>query len=186
MAAASMRTEVMDSKFTTSSLQPSDVTSLAEAILIQTLEFCATKLNLENSETVAERLQQGDRITLSHWRYGLAKKGAEYPGEWDKDIKAVYIFDYEATPEDICFAEVTPDIIIHLIVWAQRKTAALNSLIDVLDRALVRIHVERLHMPPLKHLLDVQVVDDRDVENRLGFGALFSSLHHRPLPVWKR
>ena len=74
MAAASMRTEVMDSKFTTSSLQPSDVTSLAEAILIQTLEFCATKLNLENSETVAERLQQGDRITLRYWSIGQGRK----------------------------------------------------------------------------------------------------------------
>jgi hypothetical protein len=164
MTSASTRTEVNDVKFTTSSSQPSDVTSLAEAILTQALEFCATKLNLESYETAVERLQQGDNI----------------------GIKAVYIFDFEATPEDICFAEVTPDIIIHLIVWAQRKTAALNSLIGALDRALVRIHVELLHMPQLKHLLDVQVVDDRDVENRLGFGALFSSLHHRPLPVWKR
>lgn len=186
MTTASMRTEVIDVKFTASSFRPSDVTSLAEAILTQTLEFCAAKLNLDNSETVAERLQQGDRITLSHWHYGLAKKGAECLGEWDKDIKAVYIYDYEATPEDICFAEVTPDIIIHLIVWAQRKTAALNSLIEVLDRALVQIHLELLHMHPLKHLLDVQVIDDRDVENRLGFGALLSSLHHRPLLVWKR
>jgi hypothetical protein len=186
MTSASTRTEVNDVKFTTSSSQPSDVTSLAEAILTQALEFCATKLNLESYETAVERLQQGDNITFSYWRYGLAKKGAEYLGEWDEGIKAVYIFDFEATPEDICFAEVTPDIIIHLIVWAQRKTAALNSLIGALDRALVRIHVELLHMPQLKHLLDVQVVDDRDVENRLGFGALFSSLHHRPLPVWKR
>jgi hypothetical protein len=86
-------------------------------------------LNLESYETVVERLQQGDNITFSYWRYGLARKGAEYLGEWDGDIKAVYIFDYEATPEDVCFAEVTPDIMIHLIVWAQRKTAALNSLI---------------------------------------------------------
>jgi hypothetical protein len=186
MTSASTRTEVTDVKFTTSSSQPSDVTSLAEAILTQALEFCATKLNLESYETAVERLQQGDNIAFSYWRYGLAKKGAEYLGEWDEGIKAVYIFDFEATPEDICFAEVTPDIIIHLIVWAQRKTAALNSLIGALDRALVRIHVELLHMPQLKHLLDVQVVDDRDVENRLGFGALFSSLHHRPLPVWKR
>ena len=81
MTTASARTEVMDVKLATSSLQRSDVTSLAEAILARALEFCATKLNLESYETVVERLLQGDNITFSYWRYDLAQQGAEYLGE---------------------------------------------------------------------------------------------------------
>jgi hypothetical protein len=38
----------------------------------------------------------------------------------------------------------------------------------------------------LAHLLDVQIVDDADVKNRVGYGAMLSSLHHRPIQVWER
>jgi hypothetical protein len=38
----------------------------------------------------------------------------------------------------------------------------------------------------LQHLLDVQVVDDAEVEKRVGYGGLLFSLHHRPLKIWER
>ena len=81
---------------------------------------------------------------------------------------------------------MTPDIIIHLIVWAQRKTGALNSLVAALDRALVQSYADLIGMRQLTHLLDVQVIDDADVENRVGYGAMLSSIHHRPIQVWER
>jgi hypothetical protein len=40
--------------------------------------------------------------------------------------------------------------------------------------------------PQLAHLLDVQVVEDIDVEERTGYGALLSSVHNRPIQVWER
>jgi hypothetical protein len=37
----------------------------------------------------------------------------------------------------------------------------------------------------LAHLLDVQAVTDEDVENRVGYGAMLSSLHNRPIRIWE-
>jgi hypothetical protein len=38
----------------------------------------------------------------------------------------------------------------------------------------------------LKHLLDAQIVDDEEVKSRVGYGALLSSIHNRPVRVWQR
>jgi hypothetical protein len=76
--------------------------------------------------------------------------------------------------------------LLHLIAWTQRKTVALNSLAEALDRALVQNYAELIEAPELAHLLDMQVVDDADVKNRVGYGTLFSSLHYRPIQIWER
>ena len=186
MANTVTQNEVTSIKYTMSSSNPTDVTAEADAILTQALDFCAQKLNLSSSEAVVENLRQGDSSTYRYWTYGLAKKASEQLGAWDESIIGIYIYDYEATPEDVCFSEVAPDPLIHLIIWAQRKTAALKSLMEALDNALTQAHIERLGTHHLKYVLDVQVVDDYDVASRRGYGALFSSLHHRPLPVWRR
>jgi hypothetical protein len=38
----------------------------------------------------------------------------------------------------------------------------------------------------VKHVLDVQVVDDEEVQNSIGCGALLHSLHTRPIRIWER
>ena len=96
------------------------------------------------------------------------------------------MFEYDATPEDVCFSEVAQTPLLHLIVHTERKTKALNSLVTMLERALAQSYARLIGPRQLQHLLDVQVVDDREVEDRIGYGALFSSLHHRPLKVWER
>ena len=75
---------------------------------------------------------------------------------------------------------------VHLLVWAQPKTAALNGLVETWDRALAQGYAEMINGHRLANVLDVQVVDDADVEKRVGYGALLSSLHHRPIQVWER
>jgi len=104
----------------------------------------------------------------------------------DENVKAVYVVDYDATPQDLCFGEATPTSLIHLLVWAERKTGALDSLVAALGLALAQRYADLTGRPRLTHLLDVQVIDDADVKNRVGYGALLSSLHHRPIQVWKR
>jgi hypothetical protein len=73
-----------------------------------------------------------------------------------------------------------------LIVWAKRKTSALDSLVEALNRALVQRYAELIGPSQLAHLLDVQIVNDADVKNRVGYGALLSSLRNRPIKVWER
>ncbi|MFW6082879.1 MAG: hypothetical protein ACOC8C_02365 [Chloroflexota bacterium] len=163
-----------------------DASSTAEVVLEEGLAFCAEKAGLESTQTVVQRLREGDCAVLDYWRYGLAKKLGECIGTLDDHVKAAYVLDYDATPLDSAFGTKCDTTLIHLIVWATRRTDALDALLKALDRALVQEYADMVDAPHLKHLLDVQVVDDADVEDRRGYGALLTSLHNRPIRVWER
>ncbi len=163
-----------------------DATGIAQAILSEALEFCASKLGLEDPQAAAEHLHRRSSDAYNYFQYGLAKSVAEHLSEVDESVKAVFLYEEEATPDDLCFGQAKRTPLIHLIVWAEVRTAALQSLLTGLDRALVQMVAEILGYPKLLCVLDAQVIDDTDVENRTGYGALLSSLYHRPLEVWKR
>ncbi len=163
-----------------------DAASTAESIITRSMEFCAKKMRLENTHAVLEHLRVRNATACSYCQYSIAKQVGDSLGALDENVKAVYVLDYDATPEDICFATTKSSVLIHLIVWAERKTSALDALVAALDRALTQDYGKLLDMEQLEHLLDVQVVDDADVEGRIGYGAMLSSLHQRPIQIWKR
>lgn len=164
-----------------------DSDSTVEIALTQALSFCAQKMGLVGSQATVERLQQGDSQAYKYFHYSIAKKVAESIGALDRNVKAIYIVDYDATPEDMCFCEGAPTTLIHLIVWAERKTNALESLVNALDRALVQRHIQVVGAgASMAHMLDVQVVDDGDVQKRVGYGAMLSSIYNRPIQIWER
>ena len=163
-----------------------DAASMAETALTGALQFCAQKMGLAGQQAVIDRLRRGDRTARSYCYYDIARHMAESLGALDKNVRAVYVVDYDATAEDICFSEETQISLIHLIVWAERKTNALDSLVEALDRALIQRYTDLVGLSQLAHLLDVQVVDDADVKNRVGYGAMLSSLHQKPIQIWER
>ncbi len=163
-----------------------DSDSTAEMAMIQALDFCAHKMNLDDAHQVLARLQQGDRNACQYCHYSLAKQVAESLGALDDQVKAAYVVDYDATPEDLCFCDGSPTALIHLIIWAGRKSNALDSLVKALDHAMTQHYADMIGAPGLAHLLDVQIVDDNDVQNRLGYGAMLASLYNRPIQIWER
>ncbi len=177
--------QVTDVEFAVSPVGPPDVARIAEKILAEALEFCAVKMQIESADAVVDRMQC-DTGTCSCFRYGLAKYAAECLGTLDDDIKTVYLYEYEATPEDLCFGEIEPASLIHLITWVTRKTSALTALISAVDRSLAGACADRMGVSGLCHILDVQVIDDADVNRGVGYGGLLRSLHLRPLEIWKR
>ena len=180
------QTEVVEAGFAASPFRLPDAGSTVEIALAQALQFCAQKMGLDGVQAVIDRLQRGDSSACQYCQYSLAKQVGESLGALDENVKAVYVVDYDATPEDLCFGEATPTSLIHLIVWAERKTGALDSLVAGLDLALAQKYADLTGQRQLAHLLDVQVIDDTDVKNRVGYGALLSSLYHRPIQVWER
>ena len=185
-ATASEAKTQVDAEHSVPQLRLPDSDSTAEMALTQALEFCAQKMGLADHQAVVDHLQRGDRNACKYCHYSIAKTVAESLGALDRKVKAVYVVDYDATPEDICFGEGPQASLVHLIVWAERKTKALDSLVSALDRALVKRYADLVGTRQLAHLLDVQVVDDGDVENRVGYGAMLSSLYNRPIQVWER
>lgn len=180
------QTKVVGVEFAASPFRLPNAASTVEIALTQALQFCAHKMGIDDVQAVIDRLQQGDSAAYRYCHYGLAKQVGESLGALDENVKAVYIVDYDATPEDLCFGEAMPTSLIHLIIWAERKTSALDSLVAALDTALARRYGDLTGRPQLSHLLDVQVINDADVKNRVGYGALLSSLYHRPIQVWER
>lgn len=178
----------LDSKTDSKTLQWSlpDADSTAETVIHGALDFCAQKMGLDNAQMVLDHLGERDKEACGYCQYSIAKQVGDSLGALDQNIKAVYILDFDAVPGDICFAEASTGMLIHLIVWSERKTSALDSLVAALDRALAHSYGKLLNMGKLEFVLDVQVVDDSDVENRVGYGAMLSSLHQRPIQVWKR
>jgi hypothetical protein len=161
-----------------------DIDDTVGNVLATVLNDCIERMGMASSETVVENLRQGDKGICRSFRHGLGQEIAKFLGLCDDDVRAVYLYDHdvEAVHMD---AEWSPHIV-HLIVWAQPKTAALNSLIVVLNRALTRAYDDLIgDLLPI-HLLDVQLVDDLEVKRRAGYAGLLFSPRFQPLEIWKR
>ena len=163
-----------------------DASSAMEGALARALDFGAKKMGLAAPERALELMRQGDTTAHEYCHYCLADQVAEALGALDQNVKSVSMYGYDATAEDLTLAEGAHAPMIHLIVWAARRTGALHSLISALDGALVRDYSEMVGPRRMAHLLDVQVITDDDVEQRIGVAALLSSLYNPALPIWKR
>jgi hypothetical protein len=164
-----------------------DAASSSENVLSEAVAFCARKVGADSLDAAVDLLRQNERTACGYCLYSIAKQLAASLGAVDENVKAVYVLDYDATPEDLCFGTLNQGApLVHLIVWAERKTAALSSLVAALDRALAQAYTDLVGGPQAETLLDVQMIDDADVENRTGHGVLLQSIHHRPIEIWKR
>jgi len=181
----SNRTQQTDAKVSAPPLHMPNPVSIAENVVDTATEFCARKMGAEGRGAAVARLQENDQCAREYCYYSIAEQVGSALGAMDQNVKAVFIFECEATAEDLCFGDARYTPLLHLLVWTQRKTEALNALVAMLDRALTQQFAAKVGPQDLKHLLDVQIVDDVNVEKRSGYGALLHSLHHRPIKVWE-
>lgn len=166
-----------------------DVTLAVRTAMDNAFEFCAQKTNLKNRDQVLEARLRGDCDVCEYLRYGFAKGIAEYLGSTDPNTKAVYLYDDVGNlifpNKDIPdHPNLSPGI--RMIVWASSKSAALSSLVGALVYSVDK--VSRQYPCPnataLCHQLDLTVVDDHEVQERHGYGALVTSLYLRPIEIW--
>jgi hypothetical protein len=163
-----------------------DAASTAESIMSEAVKFCADKMRLGDYQMVVAKLRRHDESASNYCHYSIAKQVGEALGSLDSTVQAVYMIDYDATAEDICFGTDRGIEPIHVIIQVQRKTKALGALVEALDRALVRSYANLLALENLEHILDAQLVDGDDITRRVGYGAMLSSLYRKPLQVWER
>jgi hypothetical protein len=183
-ATLSTRTQ-LDVDFAVAAPPPSDIGSAGEMILKKAVHFCARKLGTDSQEAAMESLLRHDGAALSYFHYSMVSQLAEYLAALDEDVRAVYVYDFDATPEDMALGQVIFPALVHVIVWTARRTNALDSLIAAAGRALTEQYAAMIGLPELKHLLDVQVIDDTEVHQRRGYGSLLTSTQFRPVKVWE-
>jgi hypothetical protein len=169
----------------------SDVTTAMSVAVDNAIGFCAEKARLNGKEQVLEARGRGDCTVCDYLRYGLAKEIAEYLGAQDSKARAIYFYEEN---EIVMFQGVhtsgkprlSPGI--RLIAWVSQKSPALESLVESLTLA-VDEESRQLHCPranALCHQLDVVVVDDDEVQRRVGSGALLTSPFLSPIEIWRR
>lgn len=164
--------------------------SLVTNMMEEAIRFCTEKMGFKGKERTMKVLHNGDCRACEYMRYALAQRLAEYLGSMDDTIKTIYTYEPEyATSVDVAIPgrpNLTPGF--NLIVEVSRKSAALSSLVASVNSALAEV-CKQLGCPTATALcyeLDVGVANDDDVQRRVGYGALISSLHVRPIEIWHR
>jgi len=165
-------------------------TGIVTGMMENAIEFCAKKTGLNGRDQTLEALRCGDCSVCEYLRYGLAEGVAEYLGSVDDTVKVVYTYEPEyATSMDAPLPgrpNLSPGI--SMIAWVSRKSAALSSVVTSLGSALVK-EFRQLACPKANAMccmLDVRLVDDKEVQERTGYGILIGSLYVRPLEIWRR
>lgn len=164
--------------------------TLADQMVESAVTFCAGKTFTGDTERTRQALRHGQCDACEYLRYSLAKQVGNYLGQMDRTVKAVYLFEAEPGEIDGATAQQRSGSRgISLIAWVDRKTAALSALAAALEAGLLdsrRTIIDCANATPACYFLDVHLVDDAEVRERRGYGALVNGLHVRPLQVWTR
>ena len=90
-----------------------------ENMISDAIAFCAQKIGVDSFEAVVDLLRRNDKTACGYCLYGIAKRLAASLGAVDENVKAVYVLDYDATSDDLCFGMLNQGMpLVHLIVWA--------------------------------------------------------------------
>ncbi len=165
--------------------------SLADQIVDKAIQMCADlKFRGDKAQTL-QALQAGRCDVCGTVSQCLVRQVSEVLGQLDHTVKAVYQYepeltslrkgaDYPATPSHQAG--------INLVAWVERRSAALVALASTLENALSESR-RRLHCrdaTPACYILDIQMAEDRDVQERRGYGMVVNSRFLRSLQVWDR
>jgi hypothetical protein len=153
------------------------------------MEFCAKQSRLDGKEQALAALQGGDCCVCEYVRYALAKELAGFLGSVDQTVKAVYTYEPEfAAGAEVAIPAEALSRGINLVALVSRKSAALSSVVAAIDASLAEQR-KALGCPQANGRcmdLDVKFVDDLEVQQRRGYGALIGSLHVNPVELWRQ
>lgn len=169
--------------------QPS-VTSLqevAETVQSDALQHAHTRFILPiQAAGLAELLQRHDFV--EHFKFGLAERIAGTLAAYDEHVQAIYYFDPNLNPDAETETYAALDASVNLLVQVESKSAALESFIIAVDRALTE-QVRKLPSPlfaSLASVLNTILITQDDVEQKRGHAVLLSSFYLKPRQVWRR
>jgi hypothetical protein len=135
---------------------------------------------------LAALLQRND--FFDYFKYALANGVAEALAMNDANVHEVYICDPTLNPDCEMGADIPMDGGLHLIVRVTTVSAALESFIAALDRALLD-DLRELPTPVYagrSFLLDANIVTEEEIREGTGYARMLSSMYAPPIKVWAR
>jgi len=167
-----------------SNLETSDTVVHAQALVERALHSQSAKRHCGVDQTLTA-LRRGENAAWRELKLELARNIAEFLGFFAQDVQAVYVAD-AVDSQRHGLAENPPRRMIHLVVFANVKTAALKALVNALDRALNAAVNEYIGGGVSEHSLQAQLVDSADLEQLARYAALLTAPSQRPTCVWER
>lgn len=165
--------------------------ALADRMVETALGACADKHFSGDKEQARQSIRRGGCEYCACLSDSLVEQISQYLGEIDKTLKAV--FRYEPVEEPGFFqweneAKPRESAGINLVVWVERKSAALSALVGTLETAISASQKEIgcVKASSSCFTLDVKMVDDSDVRDRRGYGLLAQNAYLRSSLVWER
>ncbi len=164
--------------------------ALADRMVEKAAASTAADLFAGNSQDVLQAIRQGRCDVCCHCSDRLVQLVGEYLGQMDKTVKAIYRYEpeYSLDPPQSGSADRTHKAGINLIAWVARKSAALQSLGATLETLLTesRLNVGCRKGSAACYTLDISMVDDRDIDENRGYGAIIQHTLMRSFPAWTR
>jgi hypothetical protein len=162
--------------------------SLTDKMFDQAIVECADRIFAGDTLRMRRSLLQSHCEKCRCVAECLARQIGEYLGRVDRTVKAVYTYQpLEETNKEL-IGNSEPFVGINLVVWVERKSAALNALLETLESALKasRSQIGCAVATPACFALDVMLTSDHDVQEGRGLGLLIRAAGIRSIPVWKR
>jgi hypothetical protein len=150
------------------------------------LRFCRSKAACCDESEVAGALKAADARVDDCFRHSLSLQAAEYLAQIDASTVGAYSYSYGDAEEEGEDRGHSPTAQLKLILHVHRKTAAMASAVAALDEAVLEEY-KRLIAPRgnrMTSLLDVQIVDDKEVESGTGFAVVLRSAFAPPTRIW--
>jgi hypothetical protein len=149
----------------------------ANALCAKALEDARARLHPLVRSTDVRLLSQRIEFVQAFKR-SLEQRIAQKLAAWQPGVQAVYSYD-----ESWMESRERWDGSIHLLVKVPRLSSAVGSFGENLDKSLVE-HLKPLGWSSLlkRHsILDVQHVTSSELRHGIGYGAMLSAVHSRPL-----
>jgi hypothetical protein len=162
--------------------------SLTDKMLDEAIIESAEKLFSGDTKRMRNALLQGHCEHCAYVAASLVHQIGEYIGRVDRTVKAVYHYQPVNTPGETLANNIQPYVGINLIVWVERKSAALSALLETLETVLKasQAKIGCAQASPGCFALDAKIVTDLEVQEKRGLGLFSESTFLQSMPVWKR
>jgi hypothetical protein len=161
---------------------------LTNAMIEKAIVECADTIFAGDTLRMRQSLLQSHCEHCRCVAQSLARQISEYLGQVDQTVKAVYHYEPVEQPEQEQPGAREPHVGINLVVWVERKSAALSALIEALETALKSSQqkVGCAAASPKCFALDVKLVLDHEVQEERGLGLLVRNASFHSMLVWER
>jgi Pyruvate phosphate dikinase, AMP/ATP-binding domain len=164
--------------------------ALANDMIGKAIAYCGEREFAGDAQKAEHALRQGRCDMCAIVSRCLVQEVGEYLGRTDRMVKAVYRVEPEdALPPPKTAAKNTSRRAgINLVAWVDRKSAALVALGGTLENALADSMrtLDCKNSTPACYVMQIQLVDDKEVGERRGYGAFVNDHHLHSTRVWQR